>query len=81
MSVLFFDDEIDGTTEVRTMPQGGVAYIQTDEDLTIAWYDRRTKAFGPTQDIEAPGEEVSCPSNHCRLVSLAAAQVRITPGR
>lgn len=76
----FFEGEIDTEQVVANLPQGGVIYVQTDADLTIAWWNPNTKAYGDPQTISTPGDEVSVPSWKAKFTTATTANIRIVAG-
>lgn len=78
--VSFHEGLITTSEDVANLPQGGVVFVQTDADLTVAWWDPNTKAFGATEAIAAPGDEVSCPSWKARFATATTANIRIVSG-
>ena len=61
------------------MPVNRIAFIQTDAEVTIAWWDKNTESYGATQTIAVPGDEVSCPSYRAQIVG--AANIVVALGR
>lgn len=80
MGPVFFEGPITTEQVVANLPQGGVIYVQTDADLTVAWFDPNTGAYGATQAIVAPGDEVSCPSYKAKFGTATTANIRIVAG-
>lgn len=78
--VVFFEGLVTTEEVVPNMPVGNVAFVQTDADVDIAWWDPRTQAYGATQTITTPGDEVSCPSYRAKLTA-ASANIRVVQGR
>ena len=77
MSLLIDEGLVTATKDVPNMPTGRTVFIQTDADLTIAWFDPNTKMFGATQAINTPGDEVSVPSHKARIATATTANIRI----
>lgn len=75
--ILIEEGLVTTSRDVNNMPVGRSVFIQTDAALTIAWYDPNTKAFGATQAISTPGEEVSVPSYKARIGTATTANIRI----
>ena len=79
--VEFFRGAVDGATKVNTLPQGGVIYLQTDQEITIEFWNPAAGAYGAAETIAVPGDEISCPSNKARLTNTgSAANVTISAG-
>lgn len=78
--VVFHEGAMGASLEVHNLNQGGIAYITTDADLTIAWWNPVTKTYGATEAIVAPGDEVSCPSYRARFTTASTANIRIVAG-
>ena len=77
MSLLIDEGLVTASKDVPNMPVGRTVFIQTDADLALAWFDPNTKAFGATQAITTPGEEVSVPSYKARITTATTANIRI----
>lgn len=75
--ILIHEGLVTSSTDVPNMPVGRTVFIQTDAALTLAWFDPNTGAFGATQSISTPGEEVSVPSYKARIGTATTANIRI----
>lgn len=75
--ILIHEGLVTASQDVPNMPVGRTVFIQTDADLTIAWFDPNTGNFGATQAITTPGEEVSVPSHKARIGTAGTANIRI----
>jgi hypothetical protein len=81
-SPLIYEGTIDAATVVPNMPLGRVAYLQTSgAAVDIEWWDGKAEVWSASQTIDEPGDEVSCPSNKCRLAPAASTSIRIFIGR
>lgn len=78
--VVYFEGAIGTTQEVSNLPAGGTILIQSDEDLTLAWFDPNTKAYGETQAISEPQGELKCPSYKALIGTTTTANIRIVAG-
>lgn len=72
---MLYDNEITTTDEVYNLPEGQEVQIHTDDNITIAFWNPRLKAYGPEIDIIPPGNFVGVGHNKARLTG--AANVRI----
>jgi hypothetical protein len=68
MSLLIDEGLVTASKDVPNMPMGRTVFIQTDAELSLAWFDPNTKAFG---------EEVSVPSYKARITTATTANIRI----
>ena len=75
--VTFFHGATGGSLEVFNMPANKIAFIQTDADVDIAWWDRKTQSYGAVQTIVPPGDEVSCPNYRAQLTGEANIAIRL----
>lgn len=77
--VEFFRGPVTVSRVIPNLPGNGTINIQTDADLTIAFWNPAAGAFGVAEAIVAPGDEVSCAGTKAQL-TVASANVTITRG-
>lgn len=75
--ILIDEGVVTATKDIPNMPIGRTVFVQTDADLDIAWFDKNTGDFGPTEAIVAPGQEVRVPSYKARITTATTANISI----
>jgi hypothetical protein len=67
------------TTEliVTNLPEGSDVTLQTNANLTIAFWNPAAGAFGATATVDSPGKVVTCLHSKAKLALTGTASINI----